>query len=58
MWAEGSLREHCWLRETDWSMMMMRRMSPPYIPGDRSQDWIKEDEEHVEKENAFDFVEI
>ena len=36
---------------------MMRRMSPPYVPGDRSQDWIKEDKVHVEEENVCDFEE-
>ena len=47
------VREHCW--ETDWSMilMMMRRMSLPYVPGD----WTKEDEVHVEVENTCDFNE-
>ena len=37
---------------------MMRRMSTPYVPGDRSQDWIKEDKVHIEEENDCDFVEM
>ena len=38
-------------------MMMIRRMSPPYVTGDRSKDWIKEDKVHIEVENACDFEE-
>ena len=36
---------------------MIRRMSPPYVTGDRSKDWIKEDKVHIEVENACDFEE-
>ena len=36
---------------------MMRRMSPPYVTGDRSQDWIKEDEEHSGEEKTCHFEE-
>ena len=28
LWVEGSVREHCCLIETDWSMVMVRKMSP------------------------------
>jgi hypothetical protein len=31
-------------------------MAAPYVPGDRSQDWINEDEEHCE-EKTRDFEE-
>lgn len=50
----GSVREHCWFRETDWSIVMLRKMEAPYVPGDRSQDWIKEDEEYCEAEKTSD----
>jgi hypothetical protein len=39
-------------------MVMMRRMSPPYVPGDRGQGRIKEDKVHIEEENACDFTEM
>ena len=54
-----SVREHYWFRETDWSIVMMRKMmSPPNLPVDRSQDWIKEDDVvQVQDENACDFEE-
>lgn len=38
--------------------MMKRKMSPPYVLGDRSQEWIKEDEVHVEEDNACDYEEV
>ena len=57
--AERSVRDYCWFRETDWSKVMMRKMmSPPNLPVDRSQDWIKEDDVvQVQDENACDFEE-
>ena len=57
LWVEGSVLEHCWFKETDWSMVVMRKMSAPYVPGDRSQDWIKKDEEQCEEEKTSDFEE-
>ena len=31
--VEGSVREHCWFMETDWSMVMMRKMTLPMYLG-------------------------
>ena len=40
--VEGSVREHSWFRGTDWGMVMTRRITAPYVPGDRSEDWVKD----------------
>ena len=43
-----SVKNHEWLRETDWIKVVRRRMSAPYIPGDRSRDWKTDEESMVE----------
>ena len=47
--VEGSVKEHCWFKETDWSLVTMRKIEAPHVPGDRSQDWVKEEENIVKK---------
>ena len=53
----GSVREHIWFRESDWDLVMLRRMVAPFVPGDLSQDWDKENElsleEKLEKNEDF-----
>ena len=39
-----SVRDHMWLRDTDWSMVVRKLINAPYIPGDRSQGWVTGEE--------------
>jgi serine/threonine protein kinase len=50
----GSVREHSWFRETNWGMVMTRRMTVPFVPGDRSQDWLKEEKGGIEEGTVED----
>ena len=48
-----SVREHIWLSDTDWSMVVRKMISAPYIPGDRSKGWVTGEEDFEREEEIF-----